>query len=94
MPPWMEVVLVVVCIGLVFHSVGLSDELKLTNSLLELSNNKNTRLLHKLSIAKKEIAELKGEGSDDKKKAYNEPDFLSADDPLEALLKEVGRVRP
>ena len=85
----LEIVLVFACIGLVCYAGGLRSELRFTNELWELSKQTNERLVHELEAANKQIKELKGE-SDTKKI----PDFLFADDPLDALLQEVGRVRP
>ena len=87
MPAWLEVVLVVLCVGLAWNNIELRNDLNLTNKLYQITKDSNQSLAKGLKEAKKQIAELKGETEN-----HKIPAFLLADDPMDELLKDVGRV--
>lgn len=67
-------------------------DLKATKELLELSKSANKQLSEKLRGAKKQIAELRAGSGDEKAKQLSAPAFLSADDPMDELFRNVGRL--
>lgn len=67
-------------------------ELKSTKELLDLSRSANRQLQEKLAIANQQIAELKSGSNGEKPKQPKDPAFLLADDPMEELLRDVGRI--
>lgn len=92
MPVWLESAVVLIAIISVCYARSLYTELKLTKELLELSRSANKQMTEKLEIANQQIADIKAGSSDKKTKSTKMPAFLSADDPMDALLRDVGRI--
>ncbi len=92
MPVWLEVVLVIVCIGLACYAWGLRMDLKRTEGFLEMSRSQTERLSKKLKAANQQIADLKARNGEANTKKPKEPSFLSADDPMDEILRSVGRL--
>lgn len=91
MPMWLKIVLVNAVIGLTCYTSGLYLELKSTKEHLEMVKSANKRLSENLKIANQKIKELTGEC--DKTNTKNKiPAFLLADDPMDEILKSVGRL--
>ena len=87
MPVLVEIILANLCmiLGIVVRAMYVSSK-KDEERIKQLQSENN--------LLRCKLAELSGEKRQGKTKTYNEPDFMDADDPLDALLKEVGRVRP
>ena len=87
MPVLLEIILINLCmiLGIVVRAMYVSSK-KDEERIKQLRSENNW--------LRNQLAELSGEKGQGKTKAYSERDFLDADDPMEAILNEVGRVRP
>lgn len=92
MPIWLQIILVLACIGLALKNFGLSQDLKQAEEFLKMYKNTNERLNSKLKKANEQIAELKAANGESKPKTTKIPSFLLADDPMDALFRSVGRL--
>ena len=79
--------------GLALYARMLHLEHKKTKEQLEEVIKINNQIYKELTLANQEIEELKYGKTQPKTKNRNSLDFLSADDPMDALLREVGRVK-
>lgn len=77
MPVWLEIILINLVIGLVCYARGTCLELQKTKEHLEMLKDINNRLNNQLKEA------------NGKKPSAR----LLADDPMDAILREVGRVK-
>ena len=84
--------LIVVAVILLFSNLSLRANLKLTKELLELSKSANKQLEEKLYAANLQLKELQFERNNENKKPKI-PAFLLADDPMDAVFKDVGRAK-
>lgn len=92
MPVWLEIIVVNICIGLACYARGLFLELKSTKEHLEMSKNANKRLYENLKFANQQIEELRGESDKTNTNNTKMPTFLLSDDPMDEILKSVGKL--
>jgi hypothetical protein len=92
MPVLLEIILANAVIGLACYARGLYLELKKTKEHLEMVKNINRRLNDSLNIANQRISELTEGKGETNKRHTKIPGWLLADDPMDEILKSVGRV--
>ena len=95
MPVWLEIIAANAVICLACYARATYKAYKSAESALEEAKHTITFLKNQLRIAYTEVEKLKY-GSDKskmQKRDHQSPDFLFADDPLEALLNEVGKAK-
>ena len=90
---WLFEISIYILFGLAIYTRSLYQEHKKTKEQLEEVIKINHQIYEELTLANQEIEELKYGKSQAKTRNRNSHDFLSADDPMEALLREVGRVK-
>lgn len=78
---------------LALYTYALHKENKETKKQLEEVIKINHEIYKELTSANQEIEELKYGKSAAKTRRKNGYDFLSADDPMDALLREAGRIK-
>ena len=89
MPYWLEGLISFLAFALAIYARGTYLELKQTQEQVKKLTQKNRSLTAELINVCKENAELKGEPIP---RYSGKQDFLSADDPMDAILSEVGKV--
>ena len=95
MPVWLKIIAANAVLCLACYARAAHKAYKSTEAELEEAKRTIKFLENNLRIANSEIKNLKY-GSDKSKPSANNnqiPDFLLADDPMQALLHEVGKVR-
>lgn len=92
MPIWLQIIALSILVILACYTWSLRMDLKRTEEFLELSRRANRALVEKLAEANKQVAELRTGSSKEKPRPSKMPAFLSADDPMDALLRDVGKL--
>lgn len=87
MPTWLEIVIVVVAAYFIDQTIRLRSELSFTEGKLESAQSANAKLKRQLIYAEIEIEKLKSGGSE---KEEEIPAFLLADDPMAAIINDIG----
>ena len=85
-------ILIICGIIAVFFARTLYLELEETKKQLKEVIKINHEIYEELMLANQEIEELTYGKSEARTRSKNRNDFLSADDPMEALLKQVGKL--
>ena len=89
---WLDIILIVVALILFINNMSLRSSLKWTKEHIELLKSANSKLVNNLENANMKIQELT-QGSDSSKHTPKIPAFLLADDPMDAIFRDAGRVK-
>ena len=98
MPVWLEIIVANVALVFVCYAASLSKELKAAEEELRKAKLTIKQLYSELQKANKQISKMQqgntAAGTQDEAGGKKEkiPAFLLADDPMEALLKDVGKL--
>lgn len=90
MPVSLGIILVVVALICFFNNLSLRSDLKWAKEHIELLKSSNNQLADKLKSANVQIEKLTCGNEDTQNTKI--PSFLLADDPMDALLRDVGKM--
>lgn len=89
---WLDIILIIVALILFINNMSLRSSLKWSKEYIELLKSANSKLVTNLENANLKIKELT-QDSDPNKHTQKIPAFLLADDPMEAILRDVGKAK-
>lgn len=89
---WLNIILIVVAFILLINNLNLRSDLKWAKEHIELLKSANNKLVTNLENANMKIKELT-QGIDPNKHTRKIPAFLLADDPMDAILRDVGKAK-
>ena len=89
---WLDIILIIVALILFINNMSLRSSLKWSKEHIELLKSANSKLVTNLENANLKIKELT-QDSDPNKHTQKIPSFLLDDDPMEAILRDVGKAK-
>lgn len=98
MPTWLEIVIGSIALVFAGYAIDVHRDFRAMEKEFAEAKRMIIQLDYKMQIANEKIRRLQQEvykseaKTTDIKKKSKMPDFLSADDPLDALLSEVGKL--